>query len=51
MKSDVVSVLFPSKSKKSYEQRCREADEAEQTAEKMANAPTATPKQIEKVNH
>ncbi|KAA8590108.1 hypothetical protein FQN60_014042, partial [Etheostoma spectabile] len=35
-------------SKRSYEQRCREADEAEQIAEKMANAPTATPKQIEK---
>uniref|UniRef100_A0A8D0CWQ3 Proline-serine-threonine phosphatase interacting protein 1a n=1 Tax=Sander lucioperca TaxID=283035 RepID=A0A8D0CWQ3_SANLU len=37
-------------SKRSYEQRCREADEAEQTAEKMGNVPTATPKQIEKVN-
>uniref|UniRef100_A0A8D3ECV9 Proline-serine-threonine phosphatase interacting protein 1a n=1 Tax=Scophthalmus maximus TaxID=52904 RepID=A0A8D3ECV9_SCOMX len=37
-------------SKKSYEQRCREADEAEQTAEKMGKTPTATPKQIEKVN-
>lgn len=42
--------LFPSQSKKSYEQRCKEADEAEQTAEKMSNATTATPKQIEKVN-
>ncbi|GAA6225530.1 proline-serine-threonine phosphatase-interacting protein 1 [Lates japonicus] len=38
-------------SKKSYEQRCKEADEAEQTAEKMGNAPTATPKQIEKMNN
>ncbi|XP_022610242.1 proline-serine-threonine phosphatase-interacting protein 1 isoform X2 [Seriola dumerili] len=38
-------------SKKSYEQRCREADEAEQTAEKMGNTPTATPKQIEKMNN
>ncbi|TKS73453.1 Proline-serine-threonine phosphatase-interacting protein 1 [Collichthys lucidus] len=35
----------------SYEQRCKEADEAEQTAEKMGNAPTATPKQIEKMNN
>ncbi|XP_040893577.1 proline-serine-threonine phosphatase-interacting protein 1a [Toxotes jaculatrix] len=38
-------------SKKSYEQRCREADEAEHTAEKMGNAPTTTPKQIEKMNN
>ncbi|XP_035520506.1 proline-serine-threonine phosphatase-interacting protein 1a [Morone saxatilis] len=38
-------------SKRSYEQRCREADEAEQSAEKMANTPTATPKQIEKMNN
>ncbi|XP_042352129.1 proline-serine-threonine phosphatase-interacting protein 1a isoform X2 [Plectropomus leopardus] len=38
-------------SKRSYEQRCREADEAEQTAEKTGNAPTATPKQIEKMNN
>ncbi|XP_034735182.1 proline-serine-threonine phosphatase-interacting protein 1a isoform X2 [Etheostoma cragini] len=38
-------------SKRSYEQRCREADEAEQIAEKMANTPTATPKQIEKMNN
>ncbi|CAJ1056724.1 proline-serine-threonine phosphatase-interacting protein 1a [Xyrichtys novacula] len=37
-------------SKKSYEQRCRDADEAEQNAEKLGNAPTATPKQIEKMN-
>uniref|UniRef100_A0A3Q2C7Q5 Proline-serine-threonine phosphatase interacting protein 1a n=1 Tax=Cyprinodon variegatus TaxID=28743 RepID=A0A3Q2C7Q5_CYPVA len=27
-------------SKKSYEQRCKEADEAEQTAERLGNAPT-----------
>ncbi|XP_069564778.1 proline-serine-threonine phosphatase-interacting protein 1a [Brachyistius frenatus] len=38
-------------SKRSYEQRCREADEAEQTAEKTGNALTATPKQIEKMNN
>ncbi|XP_070762729.1 proline-serine-threonine phosphatase-interacting protein 1a [Enoplosus armatus] len=38
-------------SKRSYEQRCREADEAEQTAEKMGNTPTATPKQIEKMSN
>lgn len=37
-------------SKKSYEQRCKEADEAEQTAERLGAAPSATPKQIEKVN-
>ncbi|XP_074533181.1 proline-serine-threonine phosphatase-interacting protein 1a isoform X1 [Halichoeres trimaculatus] len=38
-------------SKKSYEQRCKEADEAEQNAEKMGNAPTATPKQVEKMTN
>nr|XP_046249213.1 proline-serine-threonine phosphatase-interacting protein 1a [Scatophagus argus] len=38
-------------SKRSYEQRCREADEAEQTAEKMSTTPTATPKLIEKTNN
>ncbi|XP_053283751.1 proline-serine-threonine phosphatase-interacting protein 1a isoform X1 [Pleuronectes platessa] len=38
-------------SKKCYEQRCREADEAEQTAQKMGSAPTTTPKQIEKMNN
>ncbi|XP_041651301.1 proline-serine-threonine phosphatase-interacting protein 1a [Cheilinus undulatus] len=38
-------------SKKSYEQRCKEADEAEQNAEKIGNAPTSTPKQIEKTNN
>ncbi|XP_020559723.1 proline-serine-threonine phosphatase-interacting protein 1 [Oryzias latipes] len=37
-------------SKKSYEQRCREADEAKLTAERLGTAPTATPKQIEKMN-
>ncbi|MEQ2252930.1 proline-serine-threonine phosphatase interacting protein [Ilyodon furcidens] len=37
-------------SKKTYEQRCKEADEAEQMAERLGTAPTATPKQIEKVN-
>ncbi|XP_034542426.1 proline-serine-threonine phosphatase-interacting protein 1a [Notolabrus celidotus] len=38
-------------SKKSYDQRCKEADEAEQNAEKFGNAPTATPKQTEKMNN
>ncbi|KAK5598539.1 hypothetical protein CRENBAI_008837 [Crenichthys baileyi] len=38
-------------SKKTYEQRCKEADEAEQTAERLGTAPTATPKQIEKINN
>ncbi|KAM4553596.1 proline-serine-threonine phosphatase-interacting protein 1a isoform 1-T1 [Fundulus diaphanus] len=37
-------------SKKAYDQRCKEADEAEQTAERLGSAPTATPKQIEKMN-
>uniref|UniRef100_A0A8C6TGM8 Proline-serine-threonine phosphatase interacting protein 1a n=1 Tax=Neogobius melanostomus TaxID=47308 RepID=A0A8C6TGM8_9GOBI len=36
-------------SKKSYELRCRDADEAEQTAEKITNTSTATPKVTEKV--
>ncbi|XP_019750889.1 proline-serine-threonine phosphatase-interacting protein 1a isoform X2 [Hippocampus comes] len=34
-----------------YEQRCREADEVEQTAEKMSNTSTATPKQIDKLSN
>ncbi|KAM9814931.1 proline-serine-threonine phosphatase-interacting protein 1a isoform 2-T2 [Syngnathus typhle] len=38
-------------SERHYEQRCREADEAEQTADKMRNASTATPKQIEKLSN
>ncbi|XP_071388241.1 proline-serine-threonine phosphatase-interacting protein 1a [Centroberyx affinis] len=38
-------------SKRSYEQRCREADEAEQAAEKMESAATATPKQTEKLHN
>ncbi|XP_037538828.1 proline-serine-threonine phosphatase-interacting protein 1a [Nematolebias whitei] len=37
-------------SKKIYEQRCKEADEIEQMAERLGIAPTATPKQIEKMN-
>ncbi|XP_058500580.1 proline-serine-threonine phosphatase-interacting protein 1a isoform X2 [Solea solea] len=37
-------------SKKLYEQRCREADDAEQSAEKLGMAPAATPKQIEKMS-
>ncbi|XP_016888690.2 proline-serine-threonine phosphatase-interacting protein 1a [Cynoglossus semilaevis] len=38
-------------SKRTYEMRCSEADDAEQTAEKMGNTPTTTPKQIEKMNN
>ncbi|XP_030621899.1 proline-serine-threonine phosphatase-interacting protein 1a [Chanos chanos] len=38
-------------SKKSYEQKCKEADEAEQAAERINSAPTATPKQTEKVQN
>ncbi|XP_023667012.2 proline-serine-threonine phosphatase-interacting protein 1a isoform X1 [Paramormyrops kingsleyae] len=38
-------------SKRSYEQRCREADEAEQASEKAANAPNLTPKQCEKAQN
>ncbi|XP_061534125.1 proline-serine-threonine phosphatase-interacting protein 1a isoform X2 [Phycodurus eques] len=38
-------------SERQYEQRCREADEAEQSADKMSNASTATPKQIEKLSN
>uniref|UniRef100_A0A3Q3WIU1 F-BAR domain-containing protein n=1 Tax=Mola mola TaxID=94237 RepID=A0A3Q3WIU1_MOLML len=38
-------------SKRSYEQRCKDSDEAEQTVEKMSSSPTATPKQIEKMNN
>ncbi|XP_029910432.1 proline-serine-threonine phosphatase-interacting protein 1a [Myripristis murdjan] len=38
-------------SKRSYEQRCREADEAEQAAERMSSAPTGTPKQTEKLHN
>ncbi|CAF98290.1 unnamed protein product, partial [Tetraodon nigroviridis] len=37
-------------SKKSYEQRCREADETDQMAEKLSNTPTVTPKQTDKMN-
>ncbi|KAL4641939.1 proline-serine-threonine phosphatase-interacting protein 1-like [Arapaima gigas] len=37
--------------KKLYEQRCREADEAEQAAEKVNNTSSVTPKQSEKVYH
>ncbi|XP_029008527.1 proline-serine-threonine phosphatase-interacting protein 1a [Betta splendens] len=35
-------------SKKAYELRCREADEAEQAAERMESAQTSTPKQSDK---
>ncbi|KAK0151691.1 Proline-serine-threonine phosphatase-interacting protein 1 [Merluccius polli] len=38
-------------SKRSYEQRCREADEAEQVADRAGNAATATPKQTEKLQN
>nr|XP_057930763.1 proline-serine-threonine phosphatase-interacting protein 1a [Doryrhamphus excisus] len=37
-------------SEKHYEQRCREADEAEQAADKMSNTSTATPKQMDKLS-
>ncbi|XP_072290664.1 proline-serine-threonine phosphatase-interacting protein 1a [Eucyclogobius newberryi] len=35
-------------SKRFYEQRCRDADEADQSAEKMSNTPAANPKMIER---
>nr|XP_020466710.1 proline-serine-threonine phosphatase-interacting protein 1 [Monopterus albus] len=38
-------------SKKTYEQRCREADDTEQMAEKMGNTQNVTPKQTEKLNN
>ncbi|XP_041852265.1 proline-serine-threonine phosphatase-interacting protein 1a isoform X2 [Melanotaenia boesemani] len=38
-------------SKRCYEQRCKEADDTEQMADRIGNAPTATPKQIEKMNN
>ena len=42
--------FFVFQSKRSYEQRCREADEAEQALERLETMATATPKQTEKVN-
>ncbi|XP_056137494.1 proline-serine-threonine phosphatase-interacting protein 1a isoform X2 [Lampris incognitus] len=38
-------------SRRVYEQRCREADEAEQSAEKLSSTATATPKQTEKLQN
>ncbi|XP_064807927.1 proline-serine-threonine phosphatase-interacting protein 1-like [Oncorhynchus masou masou] len=38
-------------SKRSYDQRCREADEAEQAAERMSSAATTTPKQAERMHN
>ncbi|XP_057691787.1 proline-serine-threonine phosphatase-interacting protein 1a [Corythoichthys intestinalis] len=38
-------------SEKHYEQRCRDADEAEQTVDKISNTSTSTPKQIEKLSN
>ncbi|KAL2093017.1 hypothetical protein ACEWY4_010329 [Coilia grayii] len=38
-------------SKRLYEQKCREADDAEQAAERVTSAPTATPKQAEKMQN
>ncbi|XP_051580069.1 proline-serine-threonine phosphatase-interacting protein 1-like isoform X2 [Myxocyprinus asiaticus] len=38
-------------SKRTYEQRCREADEAELAVEKINNTPTVTPKQSEKTQN
>ncbi|XP_062860639.1 proline-serine-threonine phosphatase-interacting protein 1a [Trichomycterus rosablanca] len=48
-KNKVASYKKTMESKRSYEQKCREADEAEQVAEKISNASTTTPKQAEKV--
>uniref|UniRef100_A0A673LN07 Proline-serine-threonine phosphatase-interacting protein 1-like n=1 Tax=Sinocyclocheilus rhinocerous TaxID=307959 RepID=A0A673LN07_9TELE len=45
-----VSSCF-SQSKRTYEQRCKEADEAELAAEKLNSTSTVTPKQSEKVNY
>ncbi|KAA0714893.1 Proline-serine-threonine phosphatase-interacting protein 1 [Triplophysa tibetana] len=36
-------------SKRTYEQKCREADEAEMTSEKVNSTPTVTPKQSERI--
>ncbi|KAG9340718.1 hypothetical protein JZ751_020308 [Albula glossodonta] len=38
-------------SKKSYEQKCRDADEAEQALERLGTMATATPKQTEKAQN
>ncbi|KAM6960608.1 proline-serine-threonine phosphatase-interacting protein 1-like [Aplochiton taeniatus] len=38
-------------SKRSYDQRCREADEAEQAAERTISSATATPKQAERLQN
>ncbi|XP_061772963.1 proline-serine-threonine phosphatase-interacting protein 1a [Nerophis ophidion] len=38
-------------SERHYEQRCREADEAEQTFDKMSNSSTVTPKQMDKLSN
>lgn len=38
-------------SKRAYEQRCKEADEAEQAVEKLNSTPTVTPKQSEKMQN
>nr|XP_046207145.1 proline-serine-threonine phosphatase-interacting protein 1-like [Oncorhynchus gorbuscha] len=38
-------------SKRTYDQRCREADEAEQVAERMISVATTTPKQAERVHN
>nr|XP_061826377.1 proline-serine-threonine phosphatase-interacting protein 1-like isoform X1 [Nerophis lumbriciformis] len=38
-------------SERHYEQRCREADEAEQTVDKMSNSSTVTPKQMDKLSN
>ncbi|XP_067090412.1 proline-serine-threonine phosphatase-interacting protein 1a isoform X1 [Osmerus mordax] len=37
--------------KRFYDQRCREADDAEQVAEKMGSTATATPKQTERLHN
>ncbi|XP_063053779.1 proline-serine-threonine phosphatase-interacting protein 1a [Engraulis encrasicolus] len=38
-------------SKRLYESKCKEADDAEQAADRVNSAPTATPKQAEKVQN
>ena len=49
MKLTRPALLYFSQSKRSYEQKCREADEAEQAADKINS--TTTPKQAEKVKY
>ncbi|KAG5839665.1 hypothetical protein ANANG_G00207350 [Anguilla anguilla] len=50
-KMKVSSYKKTMESKRSYEQKCREADEAEQAVERLGTMATATPKQIEKAQN